>query len=167
MNIRMRPIRPADNVGMARIIRQVMTSYGLVGEGYSIMDPEVDHIADIYTTTKSAYWVLVGENGLLGGGGFGPLVGGDSHQCEVKKMYFLPELRGQGWGGRLLEMILEEAGKTGYTYAYIETVHQLKEANQLYQKYHFQPLDGPVGKTGHGACDVWYGLELGEKQRSQ
>lgn len=160
MNIRMRPIRRSDNEGMARIIRQVMTSYGLVGEGYSIMDPEVDQIAEIYTTTKSAYWVLEGDNGLLGGGGFGPLVGGEPHQCEVKKMYFLPELRGQGWGARLLEMILAEAKNMGYSYAYIETVHQLKEANHLYRKYHFKPLDGPLGETGHGACDAWYGLEL-------
>ncbi|MBK7345062.1 MAG: GNAT family N-acetyltransferase [Saprospiraceae bacterium] len=160
MDIRIRPIRSSDNEAMAGIIRQVMTSYGLVGEGYSIMDPEVDHIADIYTTPSSAYWVLESGDTILGGGGFGPLAGGERYQCEVKKMYFMPALRGMGWGGRLLEKILDEARKTGYTYAYIETVHQLKEANHLYRKYHFEPLDGPMGQTGHGACDAWYGLEL-------
>lgn len=160
MAITLRPIGSADNPAMARIIREVMTSYGLVGDGYSIMDPEVDQLYETYSRPGARYWVLESDGQILGGGGFGPLAGGEPHQCEVKKMYFLQELRGRGWGGRLLETILVEAGKAGYTYAYIETVHQLVEANQLYRKYQFQPLDGPAGQTGHGACDVWYGLNL-------
>lgn len=151
----------SDDPAIARIIREVMTSYGLVGEGYSIMDPEVDHMFETYICPGANYWVLEQDGQVLGGGGLGPLAGGEPYQCEVKKMYFLPALRGMGWGGRLLDKILEEARNTGYTYAYIETVHQLHEANQLYRKYKFEPLSGPLGATGHGACDVWYGRDLG------
>ncbi|MEZ5032429.1 MAG: GNAT family N-acetyltransferase [Saprospiraceae bacterium] len=161
MTITLRPIGSADNPAMARIIREVMTSYGLVGEGYSIMDPEVDQLDETYTRPGARYWVLESDEQILGGGGYGPLAGGEPHQCEVKKMYFLPALRGQGWGRRLLEQILTEAVVDGYRYAYIETVHQLHQANQLYKKFAFQPLTGPLGRTGHGACDVWYGRDLG------
>ncbi|MCF8237012.1 MAG: GNAT family N-acetyltransferase [Saprospiraceae bacterium] len=160
MPIQIRQMISSDNPVIAMIIREVMTSYSLVGEGYSIMDPEVDHMFEQYVREGSNYWVLESEGDVLGGGGYGPLAGGETHQCEVKKMYFLPALRGLGWGGRLLEKILTEARNIGYTYAYIETVQQLREANQLYRKYDFQPLEGPLGKTGHGACDVWYGRKL-------
>ncbi len=160
MQIQIRQMAASDNPKVARIIREVMSSYGLVGEGYSIMDPEVDHMFDTYIRQGANYWVLESEGEVLGGGGYGPLAGGEACQCEVKKMYFLPALRGRGWGRKLLEKILAEAKKTGYSYAYIETVHQLHEANQLYRKYKFEPLSGPLGATGHGACDVWYGLDL-------
>lgn len=162
MAITLRPIGSADNPAMARIIREVMTSYGLVGEGYSIMDPEVDQLYETYSRPGARYWVLETEGKILGGGGYGPLAGGEAHQCEVKKMYFLPELRGRGWGRRLLDLILDEAVDFGYTYAYIETVHQLQEANKLYRAFNFQPLSGPLGRTGHGSCDVWYGRELSQ-----
>lgn len=160
MDIQIRQMVASDNLAIARIIRDVMTSYGLVGKGYSIMDPEVDHMYEQYIRKGANYWVLEMDGEVLGGGGFGPLTGGESHECEVKKMYFLPALRGLGWGARLLEKILSEAKDMGYSYAYIETVHQLKEANQLYRKYKFQHLAGPLGATGHGACDVWYGRDL-------
>ena len=49
--------------------------------------------------------VLVGDPGrrcgdgrVVGGGGIAPLAGGDPDVCELRKMYFLPSLRGLGAG---------------------------------------------------------------------
>ena len=151
----MRPIKPSDNRVMADIIREVMTSYGLVGEGYSIMDPEVDNMYESYSGSGSFYWVVQSEQTVLGGGGYGPLVGAPPHVSEVKKMYFRPQLRGKGWGKKLLKTILSEIRQDGYRYAYLETVHELAGAIQLYKKFGFQPLAGPMGQTGHSACDMW------------
>jgi len=43
---------------------------------------------------------------------------------------------------------------------YLETVERMREANGLYQKMGFEVLDGPLGCTGHGACDTRYLLRL-------
>jgi putative acetyltransferase len=44
----LRTIRPGDNPQVAGIIRSVMTEFGAVGPGFSIMDPEVDHMYEAY-----------------------------------------------------------------------------------------------------------------------
>jgi len=155
-----RPIRPDDNAQVAAIIRSVMTEFGAVGEGFSIMDPEVDHMYEAYQGARAEMYVIEKAGKLLGCGGFGPLTGGEMHVCELKKMYFLPELRGLGFGKKLVKHSLEKARKAGFTQCYLETLCSMKAANSLYQKMGFQPLDGPMGATGHGSCDSWYMVVL-------
>lgn len=156
----LRPIRPSDNEQVARIIRTVMTEFGAVGHGFSIMDPEVDHMYEAYQAPGHAMYVVEKNARLLGCGGFGPLVGGEAHVCELKKMYFLPELRGKGMGRKLVSLVLEEARHTGYTKCYLETLSSMRAANALYQKMGFSPLASALGATGHGGCDAWYLREL-------
>jgi putative acetyltransferase len=101
-------------------------------------------------------YVIERDGKTLGCGGFGPLVGGDAHICELKKMYFLPVLRSKGYGKKLALRIFEDARKAGYTHCYLETLCSMRSANALYQKLGFLPLEGPLGATGHGGCDAWY-----------
>jgi putative acetyltransferase len=152
-----RPIRPEDNAQIARIIRTVMTEYGAVGSGYSIEDPEVDAMFDAYNQPRAAFLVLENDAGrLVGCGGVAPLQGGDADTCELKKMYFLPEARGQGMGRRLVETLEETARQHGFQIMYIETIAAMQEANRLYQRLQFKPLPGPMGNTGHTACGLFY-----------
>lgn len=160
MTFRLRPIRSEDDPAIAAIIREVMTSYGFVGQGYSIADPSLDRMTATYDHLRSAYWVLESDDRVVGGGGFAQLQGALPEVCEVQKMYFLPEARGHGWGRKLLALILEEAVRTGFTYAYLETVTSLKEANHLYRDFGFRLLEGPMGNTGHSRCNRWYGREV-------
>nr|WP_322619044.1 GNAT family N-acetyltransferase [Arenimonas daejeonensis] len=46
---------------------------------------------------------------MLGGGGVAPLDGGPEGVCELRKMYFLPELRGRGAGATLMAHCLDAA----------------------------------------------------------
>lgn len=156
----MRPIQPGDNEQVARIIRRVMAEFGAVGEGYSIMDAEVDAMYEAYHNHRSAFFVIERQADVLGCGGIAPLAGGDEDTCELKKMYFLPELRGQGWGKRLSLHCLDEARKLGYRLCYLETVARMQQANQLYQRLGFQKLDKALGHTGHSSCETYYALEL-------
>ncbi len=93
-----RPITSNDNEPMAKIIREVMTAYGAVGEGFSINDPEVDQMYDYYQADGCAYFVLSDvQNQVLGGGGIGPLAGGDPATCELKKCTSYPVCAAAEW----------------------------------------------------------------------
>ena len=65
----LRPIRREDDPAMARIIRQVMTEFSAVGAGFSIQDPEVDHMSRAYAGARSIYYVLEDGGRVLGGAG--------------------------------------------------------------------------------------------------
>jgi putative acetyltransferase len=155
-----REIERDDNPAMARIIREVMTEFQCVGEGYSINDPEVDRMYEAYRKPRSKYYVISHQDQLLGGAGIGPLANGDPEVCELKKMYFYGNLRGLGLGRKLLSMLLNDAREFGYKGCYLETVSRMWQANMLYQKMGFKKLDVPMGNTGHGACEVFYAREL-------
>lgn len=155
-----RPARKEDNPAVAEIIRTVMTEFGAVGCNYSISDPEVDAMFEAYPSPGSAFFVVEKESHILGCGGMGPLQDGDPGVCELRKMYFLPELRGSGMGSKLLEAILEAARTAGYTLCYLETLDRMELARKLYRKHGFRAIDQPLGNTGHSGCNSWMVKEL-------
>lgn len=157
---RIRPIRQDDNPAVAGIIREVMTEYGAVGCGYSIQDPEVDSMYEAYPAPGSAFYVIEHGGRLLGCGGMGPLAGGEPGVCELRKMYFLPELRGKGLGTRLMNLVLDAARTAGYARCYLETLESMGPARRLYEKHGFEPMEGPLGATGHTACNRFMILTL-------
>ena len=156
-----RPIQPQDDAAVAAIIRKVMPEFGADGPGIALHDPEVDHLSPAYSIPGAAYFVVVEEVGkVLGGAGVAALVGGDPSVCELRKMYFLPEVRGQGMGGALLRHCLAVAQSLGYRTCYLETLTGMDQAIRLYTKLGFKSLCAPLGHTGHGGCDHWFALEL-------
>ncbi|HJU89003.1 MAG TPA: bifunctional helix-turn-helix transcriptional regulator/GNAT family N-acetyltransferase [Gemmatimonadaceae bacterium] len=155
-----RRIRSVDDAAMGRIIRQVMTEFGAVGSGYAIVDPEVSRMSAAYRGPRSAYFVIVRDGQVLGGGGIGPLRGGPPDTCELRKMYFLPQLRGLGMGREMLDRCLIEAKRIGYRRCYLETLERMATARALYESVGFRKLDAPMGDTGHHRCDAWYVKDL-------
>ena len=159
-NYSLRPIQKRDNLEVAQVIRQVMTEFEAIGDGYSIGDPEVDDMYGSYRNRRSCYYVIVHEDRVVGVGGIAPLLGGDEDTCELRKMFFLPSTRGLGLGLRLLKTLMEEARKRDYCRCYIETLDRMWRANALYRKFGFRSLTAPIGETGHDSCDRWYLLDL-------
>lgn len=157
---RIRSIRKSDNPCVARIIRDVMTEFGAVGEGYSINDPEVDSMYESYPTGDSTFFVITLDGKVLGCGGVGPLIGADQKTCELRKMYFVNELRGTGMGSKLLNLCLDEARRLGYKTCYLETLEHMSHARHLYRKFGFEALDKPMGATGHSSCNAWMAKSL-------
>jgi putative acetyltransferase len=155
-----RAIRRADNPAVARVIRQVMTEFGAVGCGFSINDEEVDAMYEAYPAPGSAFFVVERQRKVLGCGGMGPLREGRAGICELRKMYFMPELRGSGLGTRLLGIILDAARQAGYTLCYLETLEGMHQARRLYSKHGFEPIDHALGNTGHSSCNRFMTLEL-------
>ncbi|MFA7834498.1 GNAT family N-acetyltransferase [Aeromonas dhakensis] len=159
---RIRPITPADNPAIAAVVRAVSAEYGLTADkGYGVADPNLDFLHETYLGEHSRYWVIEGPDGsILGGGGIAPLAGEEGQVCELQKMYFMPSLRGLGLGRRLVLQALDEARSLGYQRCYLETTAVLREATALYESLGFEHLPGPLGSTGHDACEICMVLAL-------
>jgi len=155
-----RPITPGDSPSVAHIIRTVMPEFGAGGAGFAIHDAEVGDMAAAYTQPGSAYFVVERDGEVCGGGGVAALAGADDSVCELRKMYFLPQLRGLGAGGALIALCLQKARELGYTQCYLETLTGMDAAQRLYEKQGFERIAGPMGNTGHFSCDRFYLREL-------
>ena len=155
-----RPIRTEDNAAVAALIRTVMPEFGAVGDGYAINDPEVDWMAKAYAAPRCAYFVVERDGVVQGGGGIAPLTGGDGDTCELRKMYFMPALRGLGAGSALMEQCLDAARAHGFKRCYLETLRGMTAAQKLYARSGFSKLDAPMGDTGHGGCNTFMAREL-------
>jgi putative acetyltransferase len=155
-----RKIEPADSAAVARIIRTVMPEFGAGGAGFAIHDREVEDMFAAYQHPRATYFVCEADDGIVGGGGVAPLQGGDDDTCELKKMYFLPQARGKGLGQAVLTKCLQAAKDLGYTYCYLETFNTMNSAMKLYERNGFEKIPGPLGNTGHFACDIFYRRKL-------
>jgi putative acetyltransferase len=156
MKHQIRQIEVKDSQGVANLIRTVMPEFGATGPGFAIHDPEVNDMFSAYSRTGHAYFVVVRENEVLGGGGIAPLTGAEQDVCELRKMYFMPEIRGQGLGQKIMDLCLESAREMGFKKCYLETLKSMEKAQVLYLKNGFTPIRSPMGATGHFACDAWY-----------
>ena len=151
-----RPIEARDDAAIATIIRTVMPEFGAVGCGFAIADPEVDWMHRAYAAPRSAYFVVERDGVVEGGGGIAPLEGGDADTCELRKMYFLPSLRGLGAGAALMARCLDAARTAGFRQCYLETLTGMDAAMRLYERSGFRRIDAPMGATGHGGCNTFY-----------
>ncbi len=157
----LRPIEKRDERAVAGIIRAVMPEYGAGGQGFAIHDVEVEHMHAAYAAKRTAYFVLTNPEGeVVGGAGVAPLEKGDARTCELRKMYFLPEARGLGFGQELLARCLDAARARGFRRCYLETLERMREARALYERNGFIRLKAAEGCTGHSGCDSWYAREL-------
>lgn len=155
-SIKIRAIENYDNAALAFIIRTVMPEFGADGPGFAIHDAEVNNMFAAYTRQRSAYFVVVKDGEVSGGGGIAPLAGGDTTVCELKKMYFLPSLRGQGIGHKIITLCLQSAADFGYKQCYLETLTGMDAAQHLYIQHGFRSIPQPMGQTGHYSCDRFY-----------
>ncbi|WP_413736044.1 GNAT family N-acetyltransferase [Sodalis sp. RH21] len=155
VNILVRPITPEDNHAIADVIRQVSAEFGLTADkGYTVSDPNLDKLYQLYSQPRSAYWVIEFEGRIAGGGGIAPLAGAGADICELQKMYFMSALRGRGLAHELALRALAFARTQGFTHCYLETTAALTRAISLYERLGFVHIDGPMGTTGHVDCEV-------------
>ncbi|GLO59814.1 N-acetyltransferase [Vibrio sp. MACH09] len=151
---KIRSITPSDNPDIAQVIRQVSYEYGLTEDkGFSVGDPTLDNLYQVYQTAKAHYWVIEQNGKVLGGAGIAPLQGEEA-TCELQKMYLLPVLRGKGLAKKLAQMCFQYAKQQGYKHCYLETTADLKEAISLYKALGFQQIEHAMGSTGHCDCEI-------------
>ncbi|MBP2169545.1 putative acetyltransferase [Erwinia toletana] len=153
--VRVRPITPTDNPLIARVIREVSAEFGLTADkGYTVSDPNLDRLFELYSEADSAYWVVELDGVVVGGGGVAPLLCSEPDICELQKMYFLPAVRGLGLARTLALQAMDFARERGFKRCYLETTASLTRAIKLYEQLGFRHIDGPMGCTGHVDCEV-------------
>lgn len=155
-----RPIETRDDAAIAAIIRSVMPEFGAGGAGFAIHDAEVGAMSSAYAQPHCGYFVVEINGVVLGGGGFAPLDGGEKNVCELRKMYFLPILRGHGAGHALIAHCLDAARRAGFSRCYLETLTGMDAAQHVYVQSGFNRIDAALGSTGHHGCNRFYLREL-------
>lgn len=151
----LRPARSTDDAAIAAIIRTVMPEFGADGPGFAIHDAEVAAMHAAYARPGAAYFVIERDGAVLGGGGIAALEGVDG-VCELRKMYFLPALRGLGAGTALIARCLHAARRLGHRQCYLETLTGMDAAQALYERAGFQRIPEAMGATGHFGCNRFY-----------
>lgn len=149
-----RAIRKADNPSLARVIRKVLVDLGAPKVGSALADISLDSMFETYQGKRRVYFVVEEKGIILGGAGIAALENYDGNICELQKMYFLDSARGKGLGKLMLSRCLEAATSFSFQSCYLETMSYMKAAQNLYKKFGFQYLDGPLGDTGHFSCPV-------------
>jgi putative acetyltransferase len=154
-----RPIAAQDDAAVQHIIESVMPEFGANGAGFAIHDPEVKAMFAAYQIPGARYFVVEFDGHIAGAGGVADLVG-VAGTCELRKMYFLPELRGLGAGRALMQNCVQAAREHGYRHIYLETLTGMDAAVKLYERTGFQRLAQAMGATGHYGCNRFYLLNL-------
>jgi putative acetyltransferase len=135
--------RVSDRTPAANVIKTVLAEYGLGWEvdcgGCS--DQDAVEVEKYYLATGGEFWVIARAGVVVGTGGYLPIERGQN-AVEIRKMYLLPQARGQGLGRFLLEQLEQAAAAKGFKEVWIETATVLREAVQLYEKSGYQPKTG-------------------------
>lgn len=150
-----REIEPQDNKQIEDVIRACFHEFEIPLEGTAYSDDETPIMYESYQNNDDVYFVIDANGEILGGGGVKPLRGFEANVCEIQKMYFLPKIRGKGYGKLMFEKCMEFAKDYGYKKCYLESAPQLKAAIHIYESYGFKHLDNALGNTGHYSCGVW------------
>ena len=129
----------ADTEAVRQLIFSVLGEYGLAPDPDHV-DRDLCDIEASYAATGGLFEVLLdGKRRIVGTVGLFPL---DERRCELRKMYFAPEIRGHGWGKALLNRMIAKAQASGFEEMVLETAGVLREAIALYQAFGFEPVPG-------------------------
>ena len=153
--ISLRQIQRPDNPFIASIVKNTLAEFGANKPGTVYYDETTDSLFELFQTAGAVYYIAEMNDEIVGGAGIYPTEGLDADTCELVKMYLLPESRGLGLGKTLINKCLEFAKQAGYKKVYLETMPELRQALNVYAKFGFEYLNGPMGNSGHTGCSLW------------
>lgn len=150
-----REMSQEDNAKVKEIIQSSLESLGLAIPGSAYYDLQLNDLHKYYANLNHAnYWVAEIEEEIVGGVGIAPFNEHDK-VCELQKLYLIPKAQGLGLSKKLMETALSFAFEH-YEQCYLETMHELKAACILYEKFGFTLLNEPLPGSDHSAMDAWY-----------
>jgi putative acetyltransferase len=139
-NFLIRNWQPRDRTIVCDLIRSVLAEYGLGCEPEGC-DRDVYEIEQAYWQAGGEFWVVEYLGQLVGTGAYYPVARGN-HAAEIRKMYLLPEARGQGLGRFLLQLLEQAIEAKGFQQIWLETATVLREAVKLYEGSGYQLSTG-------------------------
>lgn len=109
---------------------------------------EIEHLEKKYGLPDGRLYVIKVNHDIVGCIGLRRI---DNQNCEMKRLYIKPEMRGQHLGDLLIQKIIEDAKEIGYRFMLLDTLPFLKNAIHMYKKYGFYDIesynDSPIENT--------------------
>ncbi len=142
--------QPNDRQIAANIIGYVLAEYNLSWEPEGA-DRDVLEVEKFYQNIGGEFWVIERQGKILGTSAYYPIQRGNK-AVEIRKMYLLPEIRGQGLGKFLLKELENRIAERKFQEIWIETATVLQEAVKLYESNGYLLTTGVETKR----CDLVY-----------
>ncbi len=101
-------------------------------------DGEISHLESKYGMPEGRLYLLYCDGELAGCIGLRKL---DNQSCEMKRLYVRKEFQGKKLGNILVEKIIEDARKIGYSYMLLDTLPFLQSAIHIYRKFGFYEIE--------------------------
>ena len=101
-------------------------------------DKEIEQLETKYGFPYGRLYLLYYNNELAGCIGLRKI---DKQNCEMKRLYVRPKFRGKHLGNQLIQQIIEDARKIGYSYMLLDTLPFLKSAIHLYKEHGFYEIE--------------------------
>lgn len=120
------------------LVSAVLAEFDLPFESEA-KDSDLKNIERNYIEPGGIFEVIEdGEGNLLGTYGLFPL---NQKTCELRKMYFIPQIRQVGLGKCVLERAVDYARRLGFKAIVLETHSVLTRATHLYLRFGFEPTE--------------------------
>lgn len=91
-----------------------------------------------FTPPTGAFLVIYANGKPVAGGG---VKRDDDGVAEIKRMYVVPDARGQGLGRRLLEELEQVARDLGYARIRLDTGDRQPHAQAMYERAGYRPIE--------------------------
>jgi len=130
-------IDPATTPTEVEEVRALFLEYatGLgVDLSFEHFDEELRSLPGPYAPPRGTLLVVHRASEPVGCAGVRPLASGE---CELKRLYLRPAVRGHGLGRRLLGRALDFAAAAGYATMWLDTLPSMVEAIGLYRSLGF------------------------------
>ena len=99
---------------------------------------EMEHLESKYGLPEGRLYLVYCDEELAGCIGLRKI---DNQNCGMKRLYVRPKFRGRKVGNLLVEKIIDDAKKIGYSHMLLDTLPFLKSAIHMYKKYGFYEID--------------------------
>lgn len=111
---------------------------------------DIEHLRSHYFDNGGLFLVLVDNEQVVGTGAIRKL---DGEVCELKRMWFLKEYRGQGWGWEMAQRLLGFARQAGHRKVRLDLVNEERQpqALKLYKRLGFYSIE----RYNDGLCNVF------------
>jgi GNAT superfamily N-acetyltransferase len=159
MDVVFRRATRGDSAAAMQLVDRALRDYGL----YAVPDAGDIDLTDLeqhYDARGGCFELIEAGSEVIGVVGWRPA--GDG-VIELKKLYLASSARGHGLGRRAIERVIAAARAAGARAIVLETATRLTEANALYRRLGFVPVQGAAAasfQTLTDQCDQAYRLEL-------
>jgi putative acetyltransferase len=159
MEVTFRRATRGDSPIALQLVDRALREYGLYALPGS-SDVDLTDLEQHYDARGGCFELIEAGGDVLGVIGWRPAGGG---VIELKKLYLTSSARGHGLGRRALERVIDAARAAGARAIVLETATRLTEANALYRRLGFVPVQGEAAAsfaTLTDQCDLAYRLDL-------